>query len=138
MKRKFENLTEITDRKTYNEVMAYLDDIESYATRNGYLDQIDISNEYTREMGRVGGMLADYESIYMDLSPLKVKNPLILSIEKEMGKKQLNQRQTAKLLEVKENTFSQVLTGKRNVSMQLAKKLYKKLSIDPKTILEFA
>lgn len=138
MKRKFEDLTEITDRQTYDEVMAYLDEITDYATINGYLREMGSDNEYTREMGRIGNMCADYESIYMDLFPLKVKNPLIITIEKEMQKHHLNQRQTAELLEVKENTFSQVLSGKRNVSMQMAKKLYKKLSIDPKMILEFS
>lgn len=138
MERKFENLTEITDIQTFNDVRVYFEDLIQYATKNGYLKEMGADNEYTREMGRVGIMLADYESIYMKFKYLKVKNPLIVSIEKEMGKKQLNQRQPAELLEVKENTFSQVMTGKRNVSMQLAKKLYKKLSIDPKTILEFA
>jgi len=83
-------------------------------------------------------MTADYESIYIKFSNLKVKNPLLITIEKEMKKMKLNQRQTAELLEVKENTFSQILSGKRNISMKLAKKLYHTLNIDPKTILEFA
>jgi len=74
----------------------------------------------------------------MKFENIKVKNPLLVMIEKEMRKKNLNQRQTAELLEVKENTFSQVMSGKRNVSMKLAKKLYKTLKIDPKTILEFS
>lgn len=138
MEKKFEDLTEITDRQTYDAAMKYLDEIVDYATEHGYFDDPEADNEYIREFARIAGMGADYESIYMEFKYLKVKNPLIVSIEKEMGKKQLNQRQTAELLEVKENTFSQVMTGKRNVSMQLAKKLYKKLSIDPKTILEFA
>lgn len=49
----------------------------------------------------------------------------------------LNQRQAADLLEIKENTFSQIMHGKRNVSMRLAKKLYTVLKIGPKTILEY-
>lgn len=138
MKRQFENLTEITDRETYDLAMKYLNEVVDYATKNGYFAELDADNEYTREFSRVAGMCADYESIYMEFKYIKVKNPLIVSIEKEMQKKHLNQRQTAELLEVKENTFSQVMTGKRNVSMRLAKKLYEKLKIDPKTILEFS
>ncbi|MCD8540826.1 MAG: hypothetical protein LRY55_14450 [Leadbetterella sp.] len=55
--------------------MAYPDDSESYATRNDYLKEMGSSKEYTREMGRVGGMLADYERIYMEFKYLKVKKP---------------------------------------------------------------
>ena len=138
MKKQFENLTEITDLETYNKVREYFDETERYATKNGYLAELDANNEYTRELGRVGVMLADYESIYMKFENIKVKNPLLITIEKEMRKKNLNQRQTAELLELKENTFSQILSGKINITMKLAKKLYQTLKIDPKTILEFS
>ncbi len=136
MKRQFENITEIKDRLTFDKVRGYYDELINYATQNGYLRELDADNDYTREIGRIGIMIADYESLFMEFKNLKFKSPLIISIEKEMQKKSLNQRQTAELLEVKENTLSQVMTGKRNVSMSLAKKLYKKLKIDPKTILE--
>lgn len=138
MEKKFQNIESITDRQTYDEVMAYINKMVDYATRNGYLKDPDADNEYTRELGRIMALAADYESIYMDFKHLKVKNPLIISIENEIRKKALNQRQTAELLDVKENTLSQIMTGKRNVSMKLAKKLYKTLNIDPKLILEFA
>ncbi|MFA7445981.1 MAG: helix-turn-helix transcriptional regulator [Flavobacteriaceae bacterium] len=138
MKKQFLNLTEITDKETFTKVRTYFEELIQYATKNGYLAKQDANNEYTQELTRIAEMLAEYESLFMDLSPLKFKSPLIITIEKEMQKKKLNQRQTAELLEIKENTFSQVMTGKRNVSMKLAKKLYEKLRIDPKTILEFS
>lgn len=138
MKKQFENLTEITDKKTFESVRTYYEDVIKYATEKGYLKDPEADNKYTREIGRIGTMIADYESIYLDFSPLKFKSPLIVSIEKQMQKKELNQRETAKLLEVKENTLSQILSGKRNVSMKLAKRLYQTLKIDPKTIIEFA
>ncbi len=138
MNKQFENIMEITDKVTYDEAMKYLDEIEQYATKNGFLADQYANNEYTQEMGRISEMLADFESIYMDLSPLKVKNPLLISIEKEMQKRQLKQRQTAELLEIKENTFSQILHGKRSISMQMAKRLHRVLNIDAKTIIEYA
>lgn len=138
MKMQFLNLTEITDKETFTQARAYFEALIQYATRNGYLAEIDANNEYTQEMGRIASMLADYESIYIDLSPLKFKNPLLVTIEKEMRKNDLNQRQTAELLDVKENTFSQIMNGKRAISMRMAKKLYEKLKIDPKTIIEYA
>src|SRR5690606_3698597 len=96
------------------------------------------NNEYTDEFGRIAEMLADYEGIYMTFKHLKVKSPLLVTIEKEMRKNELNQRQTAELLEIKENTFSQIMNGKRQITMRMAKKLYEKLKIDPKMIIEFA
>jgi predicted XRE-type DNA-binding protein len=138
MKKQFKNIDSINDLETYNAAMAYMNELIDYATRKGYLSSPENDNEYTREIGRVGIMCADYESIYMKFKNLKVKSPLVISIENQMKKKALNQRQAAELLEVKENTFSQILSGKRNVSMKLAKRLYKTLKIDPKTIIEFA
>ena len=55
-----------------------------------------------------------------------------------MEKRHLKQRQTAELLDVKESTFSQIMTGKRPVSMRMAKRLYKELNIDPALILEYS
>lgn len=138
MKKQFENITEISDKKTYDKAMKYLNEVVDYATKNVFLADQNANNEYTQEMGRIGEMLADYESIYIDLAPLKVKNPLLISIEKEMQKRHLKQRQTAELLEIKENTFSQILHGKRSISMQMAKRLHRVLNIDAKTIIEYA
>lgn len=138
MKKQFESIESIHDSKTFKAVRVYYEDLIKDAIKLGYLISPENDNKYTREIGRIGIMLADYESIYMDLRPLKVKNPLIISIENQMKKKALNQRQAAELLDVKENTFSQILTGKRNVSMKLAKRLYSTFKIDPKTIIEFA
>lgn len=138
MNKQFENINEITDLETYNKATAYLNGLVEYATQNGLLEQPNTNSQYVEEIGRIGAMCADYESIYVHFKHLKVKSPLILSIEREMQKQALNQRQTAELLEVKENTFSQIMSGKRNVSMKMAKRLYKLFNIDPVTILEFS
>lgn len=101
--------------------MIYMNELIDYAIRKGYVNGPENNNEYTREIARIGIMYCDYESIHMKFKNLKVKNPLVPSIENHMKKKALNQRQAAEILEVKENTFSQILSGKRNVSMKLAK-----------------
>ncbi len=138
MKKQFENIEEITDRSTYDAAMKYLNEIVKEGTQKGYFKDPEADNKYTREFGRIGRMTADYERIYMEFKHLRVKNPLLIKIENELKKQALNQRQAAELLEVKENTLSQVLSGKRKVSMQMAKRLYNVLKIDPKTIIEFA
>lgn len=138
MDKKFENITSIEDRQTFDNANMYVNSLIDEATTNGSLDEQYADNEYTREIGRVGGMCADYENKYIVFEHIKVKSPLVVSIENEMEKRHIKQRQTAILLDVKESTFSQIMTGKRPVSMRMAKRLYKELNIDPGLILEFS
>jgi len=138
MDKKFIEITEIQSAELYNQVSEYTDALINEATVNGALSEQDADNDYTREIGRVGRMCADYESLHMKFEQLKFKSPLVVSIENEMEKRHIKQRQTAILLDVKESTFSQIMTGKRSVSMRMAKRLYKELNIDPGLILEFS
>jgi antitoxin component HigA of HigAB toxin-antitoxin module len=138
MKLQFKNLTEITDQKTFDEVSKYMEELLAFATSSGKLADPNAENQYTKELSRIGVMLADYESLHTDFKVLKVKNPLLVTIEKEMRKQELTQRKTAELLEIKENTFSQILSGKRNITMKLAKKLHTIFNIDADLILENA
>ena len=138
MIKKFENITVIDNKKLFDEMAEYEENLIQEATFNGSLAEQGADNEYTREIGRVGIMLAGYESIYMEFKHLKFKSPLIIGIEKELSKRSLKQREAAELLQVKESTFSQIIRGKRPVSMQMAKRLYKVFDIDPKLILEYS
>ena len=138
MDKKFIEVTEIQSAELYNQVSEYTDALIDEATATGALSEQDADNDYTCEIGRVGRMCADYESLFMKFEQLKFKSPLVVSIENEMEKRHIKQRQTAILLDVKESTFSQIMTGKRSVSMRMAKRLYKDLNIDPGLILEFS
>ncbi len=138
MTKQFEDITVIDNQELYDKVSAYGDDLINEATANGSLAEQGADNEYTREIARVGIMCADYESTYMTFEVLKFKSPLVLGIEKEMKQRHLKQREAAEILEVKESTFSQIIRGRRPVSMQMAKRLYKNFNIDPKLILEYA
>ena len=138
MIKKFESVTVVDNRELYDLVSAYGDALIDEATANGALSEQGADNEYTREIGRVGIMCADYESMYMTFKYLKFKSPLVINIEKELNKRELKQREAAEMLNVKESTFSQIIRGRRPVSMQMAKRLYKVFNIDPKLILEYA
>jgi predicted XRE-type DNA-binding protein len=138
MKKNFIDITEIHTPELFKQVSEYTDALIDEATANGSMNEQGADNEYTREIGRVGRMCADYESLYLKSEHLKFKSPLVISIENEMEKRHIKQRQTAVLLDVKESTFSQIMTGKRPVSMRMAKRLYKELNIDPRIILEFS
>lgn len=138
MNKKFKNIKRIDNRELFEKVSAYTDELISEAIENGALNASNAENEYTREIGRVGCLCAEYEQMYYKPKVLKFKSPLVVSIEKELDKRHLKQRQAAELLDVKESTFSQIMTGKRPVSMRMAKRLYKVFHIDPKIILEYA
>ena len=138
MVKKFEDITVIDNKELFDAVSEYEENLIQEATANGALDEQGADNEYTREIGRVGNMCADYESAYMTFKYLKFKSPLVKGIEKELANRALKQREAAELLNIKESTFSQVIRGKRPVSMQMAKRLYKVFNIDPKLILEYA
>lgn len=64
MKNRFKEITLIDTQELYNEVSAYVDTLINEATANGSLDAQDVVNEYTREIGRLGSLCADYESLH--------------------------------------------------------------------------
>ena len=78
MIKKFENITLIENRELYDLVSAYGDALIDEATANGALAELNADNEYTREIGRVGVMCADYESMYMTFRHLEFKLPLVV------------------------------------------------------------
>jgi DNA-binding helix-turn-helix protein len=138
MKKKYENISEIVTKDLYEEIKAYVNALIDEATKNGSLSDPEADNEYTREIGKLAGICANYENNHMKFEYIKVKSPLILEIEKEMEKRAIKQRQAANLLDVKESTFSQIMTGKRPISMRMAKRLYQLFKIDPKLLIEHA
>lgn len=138
MENRFKKITLIDTQELYDEVSAYVDTLIDEATANGSLVAQEADNEYTREIGRLGNLCADYESLHFKSQTLTFKSPLLRCIENELEKRSIKQREAAKLLDVKESTFSQIMTGKRSVSMRMAKRLYEKLNIDPKLIIEYA
>ena len=112
---------------------AHLENLIQEAIQGSHLATQDPNNEYRREIGRLSRLGGIYEAEYMTFNfgePLLVK-----SVKKEMALRGLRQRDTAKLLGVPEPSFSRFLNGKRKLSFEFAQKLYRKLNIDPKTIL---
>lgn len=126
----------ITTRAQYDSVKSRLNELIRNATNEGMLEP-GADNEYIRQIAELAKMIAAYEET-LDLLPLKIKNPLIQCIEHYSVVHHLKKKEVAELLDVNESVFSQILNGKRKISIDLAKKLYTKLHIDPKTILENA
>ena len=83
--------------------------------------------------------IEDYEDNVLKLMPL-TRKPDSLSdmLNLKMFELKYKQRDLASLLEITPTRLSEIMNGKRKVNMDLAKRLYKKLNIDPQFILENA
>ena len=132
-------LKKIETAGQYEAVRSRLDELIREATEKGLLEP-EADNEYTREIGRLSYLGAIYENEYIPFRYLSVrkKSPLIQSIEDEMHNRNMKQKDLAEMLGVNEPTLSQIIRGRRSISMRMAKKLYKSLHIDPKLIMDYA
>ena len=70
--------------------------------------------------------------------PIKAPKTLAGMIRYKMLEMNIRQIQLARILKVSETRMSELLSGKRKVTLDLAKKLHTKLNIDASFILEVA
>jgi HTH-type transcriptional regulator/antitoxin HigA len=140
MNKRFENITEIDSRELFDEVSAYCDALIDEATAGGFLDEQGADNEYTREIGRIGNLCAEYEDtkIQFDHITVRGRSPLVRALQEEMFKRDIKQKEIAGLIGINEAAFSLFMNGRRKLSMNSARKLYQNLHIDPKLIIEYA
>ena len=127
----------LTTRKEYDEVKTRVETLIAEATEKGLLEP-DMDNDYTRKIAELSNQMAQYEDDYMDIMPLREKTPLIKLIEDYFYARNMKQKEGAQFLGINESVFSQILRGKRRITMPLAKRLRTKLGIDAETILEYA
>lgn len=88
------------------------------------------------EIKRLGDVVNTYEKTHGH-EPVPADS-LIFRLEREMLTRGLNKKQLADLLGITATRLSEVLHGKREVNMDLAKRLYKQLGIPAEYILEHA
>jgi len=140
MENKFENISELITREEYDCAMSYVIQLINEATVNGFLSDPEADNEYIKEIGRVGQLCAIYEDTKMEFKHLnnRKKSPLIRSIEDEMYSRNIKQKELADILGINEPTLSQIMRGKRSISMRIAKRFHKSLNIDAKILIDYA
>ena len=124
-------------RKEYDETKAKVEQLIAEATEKGLIEP-EMDNDYTREIARLSKQMAAYEDTYMELKPLREKSPLIRTIEDYFFAHNMRQKDGARLLGVNESAFSQVMSGRRRITMPLAKRIHSQLGIDANMILEYA
>ena len=130
-------MEKITTRKQYDEVKVRVDQLIAEATQKGMLEP-DMDNTYTQEIALLSKQMAEFEDENLNIIPLRQKSPLIACIEDYFYAHDMKQKDGAKLLGVNESQFSQIMSGRRRISMSFAKRLRSKLGIDADLILEYA
>ena len=127
----------MTTRQEYDEAKAIVEALIAEATEKGMLEP-EMDNDYTRQISVLSKQMAQYEDEYMDILPLRQKTPLIRSIEDYFYARNMKQKEGAQFLGINESVFSQILSGKRRITMPIAKRLHSKLGINADIILEYA
>jgi HTH-type transcriptional regulator/antitoxin HigA len=74
----------------------------------------------------------------MQLMPVRQPTTLPEMIQYKMVERQLKQKDLAILLEISTARLSEILNGKRRITIDVAKKLYERLQISPDFILKSA
>ena len=104
---------------------------------NAFPDGENAAND--SKIAELAKAIEEYEDRHavMPIS-LVIKNPETLPdvIELKMFEKQMKRKDMAKLLGITDTRLSEVMHGKRKVNMELAKRLYNTLGVDPRFILE--
>lgn len=127
----------MTTRQEYDEAKAIVEALIAEATEKGMLEP-EMDNDYTRQISALSKQMAQYEDEYMDILPLRQKTPLIRLIEDYFYARNMKQKEGAQFLGINESVFSQILSGKRRITMPIAKRLHSKLGINADIILEYA
>ena len=121
----------------YKSIMAQIDAYVQKATDNGGFQSLNQTE--VADFQQLSLAAEDYEDNVLKLMPL-TRKPDSLSdmLNLKMFELKYKQRDLASLLEITPTRLSEIMNGKRKVNMDLAKRLYKKLNIDPQFILENA
>jgi len=130
-------MEKLMNRKQYDEAKARVEELIAEATAKGMLEP-EMDNAYTQEIASLSKLMAQFEDESLNIFPLRQKSPLITKIEEYFYAHGMRQKDGAKLLGVNESQFSQIMSGRRRISMSFAKRLHSKLGINADLILEYA
>lgn len=110
-------MKKITTETEYRSICAMMDDIIAKGTALGDMEALPQTDK--DEYMRLSLLVREWEKIHYAF-PLTA-NPLIRTIQERMVERNLKQRDTAALLGINESRMSDILKGKRSISMQHSK-----------------
>lgn len=123
---------QLKSREEYNLTMNKIEGFLQKATALGGFDKLP--KEDAEQLAVLSNLAEQYEDS-IPLMPIKQPSSLAEMIRFKMFEKNLKQKQLAAILEISEANVSGVLTGKRKLTYELAKKLHVKLDIDAHFLL---
>ncbi len=126
---------QIKSEKEYAQVMEKVESYLQTATKRGGFHLLDAGDR--AELQHLSKIAEAWEDD-IPLMPIKRPTTLVGMIELKMYERKLKQKDLAQLLEISPTRLSEVLQSKRKVNLDLAKRLFKVLQIDPAFILETA
>jgi HTH-type transcriptional regulator/antitoxin HigA len=124
----------IKSKKEYETTIKHIETYLNKITEAGESD--GLTAEEHDELKVLSSLVADYEDTVLKIYPIEEPTPLVISIEQEMHKRRLKQRDLALLLGISESRISNVLRGKSRIGITLAKRMHDRLGIDGNLILE--
>ncbi len=95
-------------------------------------DSTPKENINLQELVRLSDLVESYETEYYPIGTPSLKEV----IELRMFEKKLKQKDLAELLETNTSRISEYLNGKRDITIEIARALHKKLNIDSDIILQ--
>lgn len=95
-------------------------------------DSTPVTDSNYIELMKVSSIIENFETEHFFIKPPS----LIEAIEYQMYQEKLTKKALSELLEVQPSRISEYLNGKREITLEVAKKLYHKLNIDPEIILQ--
>lgn len=127
-------LTTIITNTDYQQVQADVEALLQKATKGGGFASLNEKEDC--ELLRLSHLIKAYEEEHfpMPAMPRTLKG----MIELKMFERKLKQKDLAELLDIEAPRVSELLRGKRRVSIDIARQLYKKLGIPADFILEHA
>lgn len=125
----------INSEEEYRQVMEQIETYLQKSTTQGSSHTLSAAEK--EELHRLSLLAEAWEDI-IPLMPIRQPQTLTEMIQLKMYERKLKQKDLAALLGISATRLSEVLQGKRKVNMDLAKRLYSVLNIDPGFILERA
>lgn len=126
---------ELKSRAEYDQTMGDIEVLLQKATQLGGFEKL--SKEEAVTLANLSKLAEQYEDS-IPLMPIKQPASLAEMIRFKMFEKNLKQKQLATMLGISEANVSGVLTGKRKLTFDLAKKLHIHLGIDAHFLLTVA
>lgn len=123
---------QLKSRKEYDEVMERIEKLLQKSTQLGGFDKLSVVD---RNVLADLSLLAEQYEDSIPLMPMKKPETLADMLRYKMYEKDLKQKQLASMLGISEAFISGLLSGRRKLTIELAKKLHVKLDIDAHFLL---